>query len=227
MAKILIVDDDEAMLGLYRVRLPRDWEIINTDHPEQALALALEHRPDAILLDLMMPKFSGLQLCQKFHSLSYTALTPIFVVSGQGGTQYKEECEKLGAKGYFQKPVDFSALRTALNNEIRNKQAERRAEVRIPMRVPIKLRGTNMNGEQFEESTATENVSASGFLCTANASLWQGASVEVFIQGEAQRFAGRAHVARTESPASAARRYGFRFQEVTTDWVVQPQKASN
>jgi CheY-like chemotaxis protein len=55
MAKLLIVDDDQAMLRLYRARFPEGWELIPTDEPEQTLALALEHKPDAILLDLMMP----------------------------------------------------------------------------------------------------------------------------------------------------------------------------
>ena len=59
MHKILIVDDDEATLKLMRRRLSEAYEAICTRDPEQALGLALEHKPDAILLDLMMPKFSG------------------------------------------------------------------------------------------------------------------------------------------------------------------------
>jgi DNA-binding response OmpR family regulator len=222
MAKILIVDDDEAMLGLYRLRLSNGWEVIQTNEPEQALALALEHKPDAILLDLMMPKFSGLQLCQDIHSLSYTSLIPIFVVSGEGAARHKEQCEKLGAKGYFQKPVDFAALKSALDKEIQAKQAERRADVRIRMRVSIKLRGRDINGKEFEESTATENISSRGFLCPCNSSLWEGATVEVFLQGEPEHFAGRAQVVRSELPGTSGQRYGFHFNEVTSEWVLRP-----
>jgi CheY-like chemotaxis protein len=121
MAKLLIVDDDQAMLRLYRARFPEGWELIPTDEPEQTLALALEHKPDAILLDLMMPKFSGLQLCESLHTLSYTSRIPIFVVSGYGAAQYKEQCEKLGARAFFQKPVNFNALKSALADEIQGK----------------------------------------------------------------------------------------------------------
>lgn len=222
MAKILIVDDDEAMLGLYRLRLSNGWEVIQTNEPEQALALALEHKPDAILLDLMMPKFSGLRLCQDIHSLSYTSRIPIFVVSGQGAARHKEQCEKLGAKGYFQKPVDFAALKSALDKEIQAKQAERRADVRIRMRVSIKLRGRDINGKEFEESTATENVSSRGFLCPCTSPLWEGATVEVFLQGEPERFAGRAQVVRSELPGTSGHRYGFHFNDVTSEWVLRP-----
>ena len=51
-------------------RLSEGYEVIDTQDPEQALGLALEHKPDAILLDLMMPKFSGFELCQSFRALS-------------------------------------------------------------------------------------------------------------------------------------------------------------
>lgn len=61
MAKILIVDGDQSMRQLLRLRLADTYEIIDTGEPEQALSLALEHRPEAIFLDLMMPKHSGFQ----------------------------------------------------------------------------------------------------------------------------------------------------------------------
>ena len=79
--KILIVDDDEATLELMRIRLSEAYEAICTRDPEQALGLALEHKPDAILLDLMMPKFSGFELCQSLRSLSYTSTIPIIAMA--------------------------------------------------------------------------------------------------------------------------------------------------
>jgi len=221
MAKLLIVDDDQAMLRLYRARFPEGWELIPTDEPEQTLALALEHKPDAILLDLMMPKFSGLQLCESLHTLSYTSRIPIFVVSGYGAAQYKEQCEKLGARAFFQKPVNFNALKSALADEIQGKQSERRAQARIRMRLPIKLRGKDITGENFEEWSETDNVSARGFLCGCNVSLWEGATVEVFLEGPTERFAGLAQVVRLESGDKAQKRWGFHLDEVTSEWVIQ------
>jgi DNA-binding response OmpR family regulator len=220
--KILIVDDDEAMRGLLRMRLSDNYEIVETGEPEQALGLALEHKPDVILMDLMMPKCSGFELCQSLHSLSYTSLIPIFMITGESGAKYREHCKSLGAKGYFEKPVDFAALRTALEAEIKGRQPERRAHVRVRMRIILKLRGTDGNGKQFEESVTTENVSASGFLCNCAASLTKGAPVEVFLAGEQDRYVGRAAVVRRESPGAPWQRYGFQFAETTSDWVLQP-----
>jgi DNA-binding response OmpR family regulator len=222
MPKILIVDDDEAMRKMLRMRLSDSYQIAETGDPEQALALALEHKPEAILLDLLMPGFSGFELCQSFHSLSYTSRIPIFIITGEAGAKYREHCESLGARGYFQKPVDFTALKAALTAAVQGKQPERRAYPRVRMRVSLKLRGTDADGEQFEELTATENVSAGGFLCTCMAPLVKDAPVEVFLaSGEQERFAGRAQVVRRE-PGAPWPRYGFHFEQITSEWVLQP-----
>lgn len=219
---ILIVDDDHAMRGLLGLRLSDAFRIIETGEPEQALGLALEHKPAAILLDLMMPKCSGFELCQSFRALSYTSRIPIFVITGEAGAKFREHCESLGAAGYFQKPVDFAALRFQLGREIGAKPPERRAHVRVRMRVILILRGNDENGIPFEETTATDNVSAGGFLCRSQTPLIRGTVVDVFLASDPERFAGRAEVVRRESPGAPWQGYGFRFQEITADWVLQP-----
>src|ERR1700682_359573 len=97
MHKILIVDDDRSMRSLLRVRLSDAYQVFDTEDPEQALALALEHKPDAVLLDLMMPKFSGFELCQSLRSLTYTSTIPILVITGETEAKYKDHCANLGA----------------------------------------------------------------------------------------------------------------------------------
>lgn len=221
MPKVLIVDDDAMMREFLRRGLRDSYEVIGTSDPAEALALTLEHKPDAILLDLNMPTFSGFELCQTLHSLSYTSEIPIFVVSGEQSAKHKTDCEKLGAKGYFEKPVNFTELKLGLDAEIHRKKPERRSDVRVRMRVPLKLKGRNLNGEQFEECAETENVSARGFLCLCRAPLWEGATVEVFLPGEQERYAGLAEVVRQESSGERWHRYGFRFKDVTTEWVLQ------
>ncbi len=222
LPKLLVVDDDESIRGLLRTRLSDSYQIVETGDPEQALALALEHKPDAILLDLMMPGFSGFELCQSFHTLSYTSRIPIFVITGEAGTKYKEHCESLGARGYFQKPVDFAALKGTLAQELKGKIPERRAHKRVQMRVVLSLRGSDANGKEFSESATTENISAGGFLCNCSATLVKGTAIDVFLtSGGHERYAGRAQVVRKDSPGSPWQRYGFHFIETTSDWVLQ------
>ena len=102
MGELLVVDDDEALRRLMHLELSDTYEVIDTGEPEAGLALALEHRPDAILLDLRMPKYSGYELCQTFTSFSRTQTIPVVIVSGEAGAQTKEHCKQLGAAAYFE-----------------------------------------------------------------------------------------------------------------------------
>jgi response regulator RpfG family c-di-GMP phosphodiesterase len=221
MYKVLLVDDDDAMRGLLRMRLSDQYNIVDTGNPEEALALGLEEKPDVILLDLMMPKFSGFELCQSFRSLSYTSRIPIFVVSGEAGSKYRKYCEDLGATAYFEKPVDFEKLRARLQSEMETKHIERRAQVRVRMRIVLKIEGTDANGKEFEVLTATENLSAGGFLCSLVLPLTKDSQVNVYLGTGVGSHFGRARVVRRESPNTPWQRYAFAFEGATTDWVMQ------
>src|SRR5260370_8330088 len=115
MPKILIVDDDDALRALLRMRLSDTYEVIDTGNPVLALGMALEHKPDAILLDLMMPDTSGFELCQSLHTLSYTSRTPIFVVSSEPAAKYREYVGSLGARGFLKTPFTFPDLTTPIS----------------------------------------------------------------------------------------------------------------
>jgi PleD family two-component response regulator len=97
MDKLLIVDDEESMRRLLRINLADRYEIIETGNPEEALALAMQDKPSAILLDLRMPKYSGFELCRTFNSLTSTQLIPLIIVSGEAGATTKSICKELGA----------------------------------------------------------------------------------------------------------------------------------
>ena len=115
MPRILVVDDDDSMRNILRMRLADEYEVIDTGDPELALGLALEHKPDAVLLDLVMPKVSGFELCQNLRALSYTSRIPVFVITGGGVQETKQHCDNLGATAYFE--VDLRSGRYALVSE--------------------------------------------------------------------------------------------------------------
>jgi DNA-binding response OmpR family regulator len=217
--RLLIVDDDEAIRKLFRLNLADDYEIIDTDDAEHALGLAMEHKPDAILLDLRMPKFSGFDLCRTFSSLSKTQLIPIFVVSGDQGATTADACKELGAAGFFEKPIDFDALKARLS-KVKRQFAVPRSEVRVQLSIPLMLRGVDIHGKQFEETAVTENVSLSGFLCRCPAELQKDSVVQVFLAQAGSKLAGRARCVRSEKSEGSGTQYGFRFIEKTPEWIL-------
>jgi response regulator RpfG family c-di-GMP phosphodiesterase len=222
MQKLLVVDDDEQMVGLHSMRLADSYEIVSTQFPEEVLGLALQHKPAAILMDLMMPKFSGFELCQNLHSLSYTSLIPIFVITGESSAKYKEYCEELGAKAFFEKPVDYKKLKLKLQSELEAGRTERRSHVRVRMRVILKLHGASSQAEKIDAMVATENVSAGGFLCACPVQLSVGAVFDVsLVSPSAVHSVGRAKVVRIESPGKSWQRYGFQFLSTTPEWILR------
>jgi DNA-binding response OmpR family regulator len=220
MPRLLIVDDDRSMRNLIRVRLESSFEIIDTPDPEEALALALQHKPDAILLDLMMPKYSGFEVCQTLSSLSFTQQIPIFIVSGESSSRYKQFCENLGARGFFQKPVDFEKLRRKLGEAIEESRGAKRAEPRVRLRILLGLRGVDGSGKSFDVHTVTENVGASGFLCRCQLKMTEGGTVEVYLRRGEQRSVAKARIVRVDCPGTPEQACDFELTEKSGDWVL-------
>jgi twitching motility two-component system response regulator PilH len=221
MDRLLIVDDEESMRRLLRINLEDRYEIIDTGNSTQALALAMQEKPNAILLDLGMPKYSGFELCRTFNAMASTQLIPLIIVSGETSPTIKSVCRQLGAKAYFEKPVDYEALRAGLADVLQGVRPERRGELRVRLRVLLKLRGSDINKAPFEESSATENVSHSGFLCGCTAPLKTDAIVEVSLVGGGTTGVGNARVVWSEESETPYPRHGFRFVQKEGEWILQ------
>jgi CheY-like chemotaxis protein len=220
MRKVLIVDDDEALRRLMRLELSDRYEVIDCGEPEQGLALALEHMPDAILLDLRMPKYSGYELLQTYTSLSRTQKIPVIVVSGEAGASTKEQCKQLGAVGYFEKPIDFEALRKFLQVTIKPCHHTPRSEVLVRLNVPLTLKSTGIQGEKIEEVAITEAVTVGGFQCSCAAELPVNSIVDVYLKSGRGDYVGQAKVINS-AWKTPFRQYGCRFTERKGPWVLQ------
>ncbi len=102
--RILIVDDDENICELLRLYLEKDgFETRIANDGEQAVAFAHEFAPDLILLDIMLPKLDGWQVCRQIRK---TSETPIIMLTAKGETFDKVLGLELGADDYVTKPFD-------------------------------------------------------------------------------------------------------------------------
>jgi len=221
MPRVLVIEDDESMRGLIRDRLSVFYDVTDTGDATEALGLALASKPDCILVDLMMPRFSGLELCQTFASVSNTQTIPIFVITGQSADEHREFCLNLGARDFFEKPIDFDKLKASIDKAINTPPTERRREHRIRLKVILKLVGTSASGKRFDLLTSTEDVSSNGFLCKCSVDLEPGAIVEVFLLSRnSEVLVGRAGMKHVQWPGTAWQNCGFGFLEKTASWVL-------
>jgi DNA-binding response OmpR family regulator len=220
MHKLLIIDDEAPMRRLMRINLEDRYKIVDTGDPELALEAALQSKPNVILLDLRMPNYSGFELCRTFKSITSTQLIPIIIVTGEAGASTKLYCEELGAAAYFEKPIDFEALRARLEKVLEAAHPERRGEVRITLRIMVNLRGTDRLGKPFEELSGTDNVSKTTFFCACNAPLKKGDEVAVSIVTGGRKFLGMARITRCEDSNPIRPRYAFRFVQEDVNWIL-------
>ena len=102
--KILIVDDDVNICELLRLYLTKEgYETIEKNDGESAVATALSENPDLILLDIMLPKLDGWQVCRAIRKESEV---PIIMITAKGETFDKILGLELGADDYITKPFD-------------------------------------------------------------------------------------------------------------------------
>ena len=102
--KILIVDDDENICELLRLYLEKDgFDTVVAGDGEQAVEYATKYSPDLILLDIMLPKLDGWQVCREIRK---TSDTPIIMLTAKGETFDKILGLELGADDYVSKPFD-------------------------------------------------------------------------------------------------------------------------
>jgi CheY-like chemotaxis protein len=108
-AKILVVDDDLAILTLMRnVLREYDLDAVVADSGTSALELARSERPDLILLDRKMPGMSGEEAVRVLRSQPSLRNVPILILSGE--PMSRREIEAVGADGAVQKPFELSDL---------------------------------------------------------------------------------------------------------------------
>ena len=106
--KILIADDDPQLLRALRITLTaKGYDVCTAADGAQAIAAAIDRRPDLILLDLGMPQLDGVEVIQAVRGW---AQTPILVVSGRAGSADKVEALDAGADDYLTKPFAIDEL---------------------------------------------------------------------------------------------------------------------
>ncbi len=130
--KILIVDDDENICELLRLYLDKDgFDTLVATDGEQAVQMVPRHSPDLILLDIMLPKLDGWQVCREIRK---TSDVPIIMLTAKGETFDKILGLELGADDYVSKPFDtkevIARIKAVLRRSADNDKSGEVKEVR-------------------------------------------------------------------------------------------------
>lgn len=104
--QIMVVDDEVGALTLIGIMLERGgFEVLKAKDAFAALEIVETSTPDLFILDVMMPRMDGIELCRQIRNREATAETPIIILSARGDTESIEEGFEAGANDYLSKPI--------------------------------------------------------------------------------------------------------------------------
>ena len=124
--RILIVDDDAEIRDLLEFDISSSGYFVDTaSDGMEGLNKALNNKYDLILLDVMMPKMNGYELCKKIKEDMATSHIPVILLTARGDLDSTTMGYKLGADAYLAKPFDRELLLAVISNQLKNREAIR------------------------------------------------------------------------------------------------------
>jgi CheY-like chemotaxis protein len=114
--KILVVDDNTNFLDLIGLVFDEEFTILRGENGEDGMALARKELPDVILLDVMMPKVSGLEMLRELQSDTDTRALPVIVLTASNfdPTTMAMFQREVNVKAFLKKPCAIDKLRSEI-----------------------------------------------------------------------------------------------------------------
>jgi putative two-component system response regulator len=121
--KVLVVDDEAANVKLLKSLLTRErYTVVTASDGEEALAMVASAQPDLVLMDVLMPKLSGYDVCESIKRNPATRLTPVVLITALNQREHKIRGIKAGADDFLTKPVDPHELKARAHSLVRLKR---------------------------------------------------------------------------------------------------------
>lgn len=128
--KVLIVEDEAPLAELLRYNLEAEgFEVDHAATGEDAELIVAENRPDLVVLDWMLPSFSGIELCRRIRARQETRAIPILMLTARGEESDRVRGLSTGADDYVVKPFSLPELMARVKAILRRSSPERMADV--------------------------------------------------------------------------------------------------
>lgn len=116
--RILLVDDSATALMMEQLMLGKTYDVLTAKDGAEALKVAIAEKPDLILLDVVMPKMDGFEVCRVLRSLEATRAIPIIMVTTRGEGKNVEAGFASGASDYVTKPINHRELMSKIQRHL-------------------------------------------------------------------------------------------------------------
>jgi two-component system, OmpR family, phosphate regulon response regulator PhoB len=119
-ANILVVEDEDALATLLQYNLEKEgYRVTLAGDGEEAMTLASEQAPDLVVLDWMLPKVSGIEVCRRLRARSETRNLPIIMLTARGEESDRIRGLDTGADDYVVKPISMTELAARIRAVLR------------------------------------------------------------------------------------------------------------
>ena len=113
--RVLLADDSVTAQNMgRRILTDAGYEVVTVNNGSAALKKIAENKPDIIVLDVYMPGYGGLEVCQRVKEAAETARIPVLLTVGKLEPFRPEEARRVGADAFIVKPFEATELLTAL-----------------------------------------------------------------------------------------------------------------
>jgi CheY-like chemotaxis protein len=114
--KILVIDDSETNLLLLQAILEdAGYQVTLLSNSCDAVQIIEQHKPDLVLLDLLMPDMDGFEFMKHLNNGSGSLPAPVLVISAHTGQENNEKARELGALDVINKPIDITSFLNRVN----------------------------------------------------------------------------------------------------------------
>jgi putative two-component system response regulator len=151
--KIVLIDDEELNTLIVQQYLKNSGyqNIVAVNEPKEALKAIQDEKPDLILLDIVMPEISGLQILEVLSITDLVSSIPVLVLTASSDASIRSQCLELGAADFLAKPLDPTDLVPRVRNALENKlNREQMAKYAVTLEQEVRIRTEELASSRME-----------------------------------------------------------------------------